>query len=668
MRQTAIIILISIFLASFCLADTSWTQDGNVGNIVNTVISGSSYTAFGSNIANNQHTTGYNKCLTSGSLFTPVAGDLDLDAVPEILISTASEISIIDGDCNLKGSISSVPVAMPILVNYTNDKVFDVVVVTSTNVEFWRYNTLSFSYEKYLNITYTGTSFTSGNVIRYFACDDKTSSANLTCFGQANALNGIVLNVTSSTNWTMYHNTAINITSSLNTNRLGMSISSRTTNGDQLGDRALTSCSIPGVGGSHYTKCAAWQQDGKGSLLWAISNGGIGGATDASMITGSSFYARQSTLPRFFASIRWNTAGVSLPIYWKLISSTPGVVSISTLDYIPRSNWVVADYNKDGINEACILENITTSNPYLACYDAFLTLTNISMPSMNYSSSIVMADFNKSAPTLGIGTVEGIFYADHAMNTTGFPAGVYSGNNGTVMTIQQSINTTSPMLIYTDYTLGFVYRDKGTSITCGNGVCDYTENEFNCASDCASNISGNCNISYCCSNSDCSSTLYPICVNHVCTRLNNYNGTLIQCLASSQCPVQNPNCVNGYCINAMLNTSSTNTSTLTPTTTNDLSMASALTDFWLAMAFQSEVIKFFYAMAFLFTGLFEIYKNTSKPGISNTYIVIIGFYLLCLVELALQLLAFPIFVLLCIVPIAGYIIDRYFNRTATGGG
>jgi hypothetical protein len=148
----------------------------------------------------------------------------------------------------------------------------------------------------------------------------------------------------------------------------------------------------------------------------------------------SSYMAKLGNNPYIFISDL--TTSSSLDYYWSnnIISDLEGNVRIEVKSYVAKnltssadnitnkmiSNWVVADYNKDGDNEACILikpVTITgTNETWLQCYEETLSMGDGDIR-VNYSimdsediiggiSNFVMADFVTGKDVLGIATLK----------------------------------------------------------------------------------------------------------------------------------------------------------------------------------------------------------------------------------------------------------------------
>jgi hypothetical protein len=150
------------------------------------------------------------------------------------------------------------------------------------------------------------------------------------------------------------------------------------------------------------------------------------------------------------------------------------------------SNWAVGDYNKDGLNEACILTTDLTDNSSLAmkCYNsALVSILNVNVTGVMSANNLVMADFIPGLPTLSFATYEGIFY----YNTTSHTMIQWASTSRSGDTFGHIAVTggSAPFFIYTSSTEGFLVKRAFDNVSCGDGFCDpLHENELSCFVDC----------------------------------------------------------------------------------------------------------------------------------------------------------------------------------------
>jgi len=234
------------------------------------------------------------------------------------------------------------------------------------------------------------------------------------------------------------------------------------------------------------------------------------------------------------------------PIY-ESITANP----ISNLDY---SNWMIADIDKDGDNDACVIHSNPTS---LICLDSITdnsTETHTFLTNEMSNSDImegVFADFDSSTGKIGLATHMGVF----AWNET--ETGNYSSyySSGLAATISSNIITAcmsslnvylqcKPMVIYSTPTIGYIWTDtESSNATCGDGVCGLSENLFSCYIDCFESDTG-----WCFSDADCP-TNFPHCINTTGKCVAGFNASQT-CVYTSDCGF-NEVCYNGYCISSV---------------------------------------------------------------------------------------------------------------------
>lgn len=212
------------------------------------------------------------------------------------------------------------------------------------------------------------------------------------------------------------------------------------------------------------------------------------------------------------------------------------------------SNWVVADYDKDGSNEACILTIPYGSNEiWLQCYESTLSMGDGDIR-VNYTgimrnvSNFVLADFVPSKSVLGIATREGIFYPDEKVFSTG-----KNSDFGYPVTTFRDVESQIPMYVYTDNNEGFIVTSMNvTEWLCGNGICEPPyENQLSCPVDCYEEYEEDgIKDTYCKTNADCGEGLK--CEYGVCSKLNFGD----ECSKDSDCI--SGNCLNGKCTKASL--------------------------------------------------------------------------------------------------------------------
>ena len=210
------------------------------------------------------------------------------------------------------------------------------------------------------------------------------------------------------------------------------------------------------------------------------------------------------------------------------------------------SNWVVADYDMDGSNEACILIKVGGTEVWLQCYKSSLLMSDGDIR-VNYSglignvSNFVLADFVSTKSVLGIATREGIFYPNDQVYSTGLDA-----DFGYPIITFRDVNSLIPMYIIVDDEVGYIITSFNvTAVICGNGICEYWagETELSCPEDCYEDYEDEEGEfregSPCETDDDCADGLK--CEYGICTKL----GFNEECTSDDDCI--SGSCINGRC-------------------------------------------------------------------------------------------------------------------------
>jgi len=269
-------------------------------------------------------------------------------------------------------------------------------------------------------------------------------------------------------------------------------------------------------------------------------------------------YSGNSSGNSYYSSVFINDLSGNNLFYLASTETGTGTFDMDNVTYKRFSNWAVADYDKDGSNEACFLVKKVNDEVWLQCYESTLSESNGDIR-VNYTSimndnvsNFVLADFVPTKSVLGIATKEGIFYPDDKVFSTdklagfGFPITTISNTYGQV-----------PMYVYTDSDEGFIVYADVELDSCGNGECEYWESPLSCCDydDCLAGNSTRCDCCYfppdvdyegeyregspCETDDDCEGNL--ICEYGVCTKLI-FGG---ECEQDSDC--LSGECLNGYC-------------------------------------------------------------------------------------------------------------------------
>ena len=537
MKNNKLLLLIGIcmlFLVSAIpfsvFADVTWYGEANSGVSLG---GGNGYTGYGSNVNNQLTNQTLTKCSIGSSLFTPIAFDLDDNNVlPDIITTPSNRIEAYTLDCEFINDIAlgeSVR-AMPVIVNFDNDSLEEIVILLSGDVVIYEYDPDNELFVLIEEIDYSATV----TDLDYITCPRSTEH---TCIALNKGSNEVYL-------FDFDSDTVTELTNELpqplfNLGSVTQGISTSRTLGNT---RWREPVCLSGGSSTNYYSCHTLDVNGENE---SISTGDLGSASFAitNIYYNSVFYAKMGNSIRTFVNIDYEKNSAFDRYQTKIFDSAfVELASVQSHDGANQtSNWLVADYDKDGISDACYLVNVTPDT-YFRCYDSGFNLAvDINVTGdIDISKSCVLADFNSSADTLGLACMEGIFYVNESddgmfeyYDTAVISSGYRSG-----ITVSTAVSG-SPAYIYTDSTSGFIVRDSTATTSCGNDICEVFENSFSCPSDCAVNVSQTYDENEICTdNSECDS---GYCLGGVCTLApEGYS-----CTSDDQCT--SGDCSNGEC-------------------------------------------------------------------------------------------------------------------------
>lgn len=459
------------------------------------------------------------QCQTENSLFELVAYDYEGDhKVESVVIPALDKISIYSTFCSLEKTI--VPqfniVSRPSLVDpdfttdpITNLVIYSLAVLTNSTLDVYDDAGLLKYSLNYLNQT-------NGTSLFGLACTDRTCWAvkqnNSFWVYKFQMVAGITLTtmVNYTARWT-------GLTSDVN----GYA---QTINGEpkvsycgvSLTDDSLMLCRV-------FNSTANQE--------FSVNGFGLGGTIDinhyyAAFVKMGSVYryivAGQGSKSTTFQS----TARVYDDSYNFIFNQSSGLEGISTVGTTAYFSLpVVADFDKDGIEEYCYFFNDTSNNSDFKCYtNSFVIpkynyVINLSTMGMShFPDTFFMTDFNTSAPFLYIGTMEGIFNIESGIEKKVYDTGfnytaVTRFSNPPILSYFDStlFDTVGfswfgmPVLQYADASNAFILSSSITGgVSCGDLVCEGAETIFNCAADCLVGTGGISGLNFACTdNANC---------------------------------------------------------------------------------------------------------------------------------------------------------------------
>jgi len=526
---TIICILSILLLVPTVLSDVTWYGEANSGIALG---GGNGYTGYGSNVNNQLTNQTYSKCTIAKSSFTPIAMDLDgTNVLSEILVVNGNRIEAYNLDCEFINDIAlgENPRAMPVVVNFDNDSYFELVILLSGDLVIWEYDP---DLESFIEIDSIDYSATITN-LDYITCP---RSIENTCIGLNKGTDETYLFDFDTDTVTELTNELPKALLNLGTVTQGIS-TSRTLGTTRWREPV---CLSQGSSANYYS-CHTLNVNAENE---SISTGDLGSASFAitDIYYNSVFYAKMGNSLRIFLNMDYEKNSAFDRYQTKIFdSSFTQVLGVQNDDSSNQtSNWMVADYDKDGISDACLLVNVTPDT-YFRCYDSGFNLAvDINVTGViDISKSCVLADFNSTADTLGLACMEGIFYENSSSLFNEFyDTGETSSGYRSGITVSTAVSG-SPAYIYADGTSGFIVRDSSATSTCGNDICEAYENSFSCPVDCGVNISQTYDEGEICTdNTDCDS---GYCLGGVCTLSPEGFG----CTSDDQCT--SGVCSNGEC-------------------------------------------------------------------------------------------------------------------------
>lgn len=464
--------------------------------------------------------TDYDQCSFSGSVYTPVADDFNIDGVNEFVTSTSTQLKIMSMNCEELYSITldTELRAMPVILNSNHNAYPEIVVLQNTTLTFYEFNGNNFT--KVRDKTYTTHS--------------PKASDGLTCFS-APSTSCLIFDSGSRnvTVWKESTDSFSRVDTVLQANFVTPTKHSGIANSKIGTDyRAIVGNQFTSV----FMKYDILDENG----IHITSTSGINeGLSITSLTSQDIFFAKVGGITRIFETSR--PFATSQHYYWgmKDVAGTEvtNYFSNTVCSTCSIGVWNVADYNKDGINEACIIaknNSQTTAESYLKCFDSIGgTVVNIEIQdTLNLTTDIfsgsVMGDFLSGYSNLGFATAYGIYYVNSSNNLQLFyDSGIAksTSRDGKLITVFGN-SVGDPAIIYSDSSFGFVLSNAGDTV-CGDGVCDGLENALVCPSDCSVNATVNALLNNtgdpCQKNSDCVSNYcgYGTCglgnLNSVCT-------------------------------------------------------------------------------------------------------------------------------------------------------
>ena len=445
----------------------------------------------------------YTQCQIENTLFDPIAWDYDNDhAIDTLVIPSTTKISIYSKTCVLKGTIiTTYPItSRPSLANpdyqvnaVSNTQIYDLIVLTNSTLEAYDSTGLKYSFN-YLGNTSTA--------LYGLTCTDnvcwagKAVGANMT-FVTFSMVNGINLAYKKNT-------TANNRFTSFTSSENGYS---QTINGNSF-------ASYCGVLNINPPDAVCHVIDATANVSKTLNIDG--GSGTLSIRSYYATFVKMGSLYRYILMLHGTKTGSS---NYNIVYDDSFNVLFSQCGYylsggcnagnvnqqfLYSSKPAIVDFDKDGETEYCFFKNDSgINNVNFLCYtNSFVSpkinwTVDLNATGMSqFPDSFYMADFNTSSQYLFIATKEGIFdiaeekkiYSTgynytSATRFTDYPVLSYMDSN-----LFDSINVVwygNPAYVFASSTNSFiVFNGVSGGVTCGDLVCDGSENIFTCPVDC----------------------------------------------------------------------------------------------------------------------------------------------------------------------------------------
>lgn len=621
------LVIFNIYILS-CYANDVWYQEANAGLDLD---GANGFLAFSSNQNNrlSPELVSYSRCYITGSVYTPIIADLNYDGVQDIITTNSNGFNVFSSSsCALEDQINlnsrETLQAMPVFTNFDENALQEIVVLSNSVLYWYQVNLTSQAYEVLKSINYSTVS--SSADMNWFTCF-RSATYGKYCIAFDRSVKNTyffdyeLATVSKNTNTLPYNAHAFGSSNGI------------TTVIDGIDAQYSPFCFIQGATANDIN-CGIVNQSG---VYNGITFGGLASASTAigSIQYLSTFYARLGNLYRIFSNVEYTKTSPehSYRVY-DTIGNNVFNATYSTNQYVASindsSNWMIADYNKDGLNEACILQDLNgTLNVTLRCWDGTFGTVLIQhnfTGILNISKSLVMADFVPSNPYMSISSAEGIFFFNSSLNMvqTLFKTNLTLSStdhkrSGIVTGVSFS---GSPIYVYATTSYGIVVQNSLISQLCGNNVCDAYESEFSCPADCRPLVTnGTCFI-----DTDCPDA-YPKCLGGRC--VNGYSG--IPCINYMQCPINASLCFNGYCVAGIYQ------EIIDTNITNVLEGDQAVQnpDIIWSMLFSGSILwRLFIGMLLLvfFVSFINIKANPNKDPIMTIFIIGVGLVLFTLIQ------------------------------------
>jgi hypothetical protein len=605
----------------------------------------------------------FSECSMAESKYNILSDDIDGDLFPDFIVTTDNDIRVYSSDCILKSIFTFSSTAPPMLTDMNENGINEIVLTNSTGIYFAEYDNSMPNYAIiksvlfYNNIT---------NDKRYTLCtryesadDEKFCIVMNTTSNLGKSINKIHMGTWTTNDWGTFTPTfssrMINETSSgwgttlLHTSYKGNPFILQIAEDNKYKFGLI----------EYYHLVTGANDDGYLHIYNAdltdylykdilFSAGFVGSGAE----TMSMLMFVQDASQNWFTAINIMSPVTSLFIFNGIYSFTGNAIfrehsgagsgGLPNVTYC-KSPWIYNNLIKSFPDKVlyCIFAN-SSSNMTLKTFssNAFSYQYNYTLNNQKffeYGDSCAVADFNTSAVTYGFTCTNGLYGAYPTDLNSNVPLFINNTAQKITdrLTLRQNLHaptivqdwglTQKPFFVFSGETASYILTMEAPQDKCGNGVCDFDENDFSCAIDCdISNVTTTTTVtgSDCCqSASDCSG-IYDACYAGSCVS----GLSLVTCTNHYQCPTFTaPLCIgvtstgSGRCvktIQSVCNTSTVFVGDIT-TTSNTSSTGNAQQDIfntWQILFGNNAWLRYFVGIIILISTIWGAYSTMHQPS------------------------------------------------------
>jgi len=596
-----------VVLSFLVNANSNYFQEANCDN---NLPGGSGFTGYSSNYVNQLASQNYTTCSLSEGLKGSLIFDVNGDNFQEIVVMDDTNVKVYTTDCAFvfETEIGSTNIVKGCAMNFNGNNLQELVLSNTSDILVYEFDDTINSFQLLKNINYDA--LTGSDSVNIY-CDRSTTDIVIgTALGSGNVM---IFNLSSGTG----SSKPAEFTYNPFPYELNQGGSATRKTADSLDYHNL----VCNVRNGNYFGCA--MLDSEGNEENVIGTLGSASFTVDDIFRYSAFVGRMGSTERVFVDLVYEKSSVMQHNSYVFDNSfsTEYFNQGITTSTNETSNWILADYDKDGNKDAChLLNNSASGNIEMRCYDSSFTSVKIlqNFGAILNLTTIAIADFYPNNDFLTIATVEGLFIYNSTLGTpqqkfsTGVLSNYKTDNTGSIVSLPFS---RVPVYVYTDNNRGFVISDVSVSESCGNGICEDFESEFSCPVDCV-NIT---DTGLCTTDADCPST-YPICHITACVRIvSPVNYT---CLVASDCPLTDSICFENLCVNSYSENTNTSLYNIDDQQTNiDNEVSNALQNGVDVMTGGSALVKFLVAMVIIILFSVGVMIIISINGGGNTGVV-----------------------------------------------